>query len=318
MMIEMIDPQNSQLVPSLTIINRHLPTPCATPSSTEMSSSCSPLINSCAYNKVMSPLSDSGCISQKLSQTPSHYLSFQVFPPRRRQLRIFMHTRLLLVLLLATIQITSSLQRRQERCSCTPRIYRWRLDFTQPCFLKDHSFLDGVEESRCKTFLSNATHTHIPGSNDDPRSQPEFVISYKIIEFGKTFDDQVNLAYVTYDGVPPLSNGDVITFDSITNSDSYIYTSGLSIHMTGENYNGERVELSLIIRYDNTCRSKPYEEGIPLGWLVFENFIPARDRDCLRGQKSKTKSKKADKSKIAKSSKAAKSKKSKTSKKFKL
>jgi len=282
-MMETMDPQYSQSIPSQTMRNQQLRD--AIPLSRAIPSSCCKVLDQYAYDEVITSLEDNRYLCQKLNQIVAEWALFQVFRHRRQHLptgcrnhiikktRILKRVQLLLLLLLATINITSSLQQGHEFCSCSPQIFRWRLDFTQLCFDNEISSSDGVAEASCNIYLWNNTTEEIIINNGSNRSQPVVVTSYKMIEFGSKFGNQINLDYRSNLTLQPLYNGQFITFKSITKSYPNVITSGISIHLDARNHDGEDVSLDVIIRYDNNCGNEIFQEGESLGWLVFVSSV---------------------------------------------
>lgn len=282
-MIETTVSQYPQSVPSLMMANQSLHD--INSSLREMHSSWSSLVNQFVRGGelITSVQHFTYILCQKLSQIVTEWRSLRIIQPRQQQLlrgrrtyrtrnfRFLNHSQLLLLMVLATVHAASAaLQQQVEFCSCTPQKYRWRLDFNKLCFDREKLSSDGgVEDAECYVSLPNHTDIGIPSKDGVDRSKPACVTSYKIIEFGGTLDNLVNLKYQSKKMFQPLLDGDIIRFESITESKPNVITSGISIHLNARNADGEDVTLDVIIRYDNTCKSEPFQEGESLGWLVF-------------------------------------------------
>lgn len=184
-----------------------------------------------------------------------------------------------LLFLLFIITIHHGASSSHLPCSCTPLIYRWRLDLKRTISNSESRSFPGV----------NISSWEIRNSFADQPLQS--VISYKILEFGQKFDD-----IVKFDIQRNLSlvNGEYIEYTSITKSEPKTFTSGLIIQLSGISSDGENVSFDWIVDYTNTCSVEPYQNGGKFGWLIFDGSRSAKRKSC-KTLKSKKLSKKDEK-----------------------
>jgi hypothetical protein len=163
------------------------------------------------------------------------------------------------ILLTILIKIVVSQEPDGSRylCSCTPLVYKWKLDFTQSCPPANISVGNdaGVKDAYC-TVTNGSNLTDL---------KPVSVTSYQIIEL----DDFLVPIKVKAEPNITLKDGDVISFSSITGVQPSVISGGLQARMDGLNSADEKIVLEWIVRYSNLCEVYPYSEGNSLGWMEF-------------------------------------------------
>jgi hypothetical protein len=160
------------------------------------------------------------------------------------------------ILLTILIKIVVS-QEPDGSCSCTPLVYKWKLDFTQSCPPADITVGNGagVKDAFC-TVKNGSNLTDL---------KPVSVTRYQIIELGQ----DLTPIKVKEESMITLKDGDEISFSSITGAQPSVVSGGLQVHMDGLNSADEKIVLEWIVRYSNLCEVYPYSDGNSLGWMEF-------------------------------------------------
>ena len=175
------------------------------------------------------------------------------------------------ILLTILIKIVVSQEPDGSRylCSCTPLVYKWKLDFTQSCPPANISVGNdaGVKDAYC-TVTNGSNLTDL---------KPVSVTSYQIIELDdflvpikvKAEPNPLPLEVETSKSMITLKDGDEISFSSITGVQPSVISGGLQARMDGLNSADEKIVLEWIVRYSNLCEVYPYSDGNSLGWMEF-------------------------------------------------
>ncbi len=147
-----------------------------------------------------------------------------------------------------------------QECSCTPLVYKWRLNFTEFCngYLNiDQGPGTGIDSAFCKIDApigSNATDL-----------TPITVTSTQIIELDR---DLLALKIQSFKDLN-LADGSRIEFTSYTAANADDYTGGIQAELIGFNAQLQSVRLRWSVRYSNLCEVRPYSVGDSLGWMVY-------------------------------------------------
>eukprot|EP00554_Chaetoceros_debilis_P013853 CAMPEP_0194115890 /NCGR_PEP_ID=MMETSP0150-20130528/24766_1 /TAXON_ID=122233 /ORGANISM="Chaetoceros debilis, Strain MM31A-1" /LENGTH=394 /DNA_ID=CAMNT_0038806463 /DNA_START=304 /DNA_END=1488 /DNA_ORIENTATION=- len=179
------------------------------------------------------------------------------------------HLQVFLVLLVSLIVRSTDAQ----ACSCSPLIYKWKLDFTQSCPPPGLSLGigdgKGITSVECDVTMGNP---------EDPVDlDPKNVTYYQIIEL----DEKLAPVKVNSETDLGLLDGERMSFVSVTASETELVTGGIQASVYALNAAGNEIRLTWIVRYSNLCEAKPYEVGDSIGWMVYNNeSIPARDETC--------------------------------------
>ena len=165
------------------------------------------------------------------------------------------------LLTIFTIFVNLSTSHAQDLCSCTPLVYKWRLDFDlfcPPANVTSDEFdtgNTGIRDVFCQ-IVSESNTTDL---------KPVSIISFQIIELSQNLTpikvnnrDDIN-----------LKNGDVITFNSLTTVQPEEISGGLQASVNAINMNLETIRLEWLVRYSNICEKLPYDFGNSLGWMVY-------------------------------------------------
>jgi len=153
-------------------------------------------------------------------------------------------------------------------CSCTPLIYRWRFNFTESCppVKVNVGPNAGISDSSCK----------IDGPPNVTNLKPSLIDSIILIELNRNFVPLKPLILINKN----FTDGDIVTFESITVGDENIISGGFQVTAIGINSESEQVELNWIVSYSNLCNVSPYQNGNSIGWMVFDNFTETRPQTC--------------------------------------
>ncbi len=151
---------------------------------------------------------------------------------------------------------TVTMAQEVQVCSCSPPIYRWKLNFSKGCPL-EISPVAGTKSPFC------VYDDLSPGFVGDlvPTLITDLVLVDLDLEITGVKTLRVNNA--------TLRDGDVITFESVTALEPNQFTGGLQGQMRAENAQGSAFTLSFLIRFSNLCDILPFNVGDSLGFLEF-------------------------------------------------
>ena len=137
-----------------------------------------------------------------------------------------------------------------RQCSCTPLVYKWKLNFAKTCPPPNINLGEfaGISDAFCK----------VTGVGP-----PIQVVSYQIIELDQSLvpikvEARSNLA---------LGDGDVIGFSSLTAVEPAVISGGLQATLDAINSDLEEIKLEWIVRFSNLCEVYPFQYGDNLGWM---------------------------------------------------
>lgn len=187
----------------------------------------------------------------------------------RQQYSMTSHLSVFLALLVSIIVRSTDAQ----TCSCSPLVYRWKLDLTQTCPPPGLSLGTGdgkgIASVECDVTMGNP---------EDPVDlDPINVTYYQIIEL----DENLVPVKVNVERDLRLVDGMRISFVSETAADTKLVTGGIQASVDAVNSAGNEIRLTWIVRYSNLCETKPYEAGDSIGWMVYDvESIPSRDKTC--------------------------------------
>ena len=160
-------------------------------------------------------------------------------------------------LILSIWLLLESVEGQGPTCSCTPTVYRWRVDFNGTC--PPNNVLSG-------------TGTGLSGVSCDIStiSSPITNITYvQILELGPTLA-QVLKAETSRDVV---LNNTVIDFSSVTSALPSVYSVGLQFFARANTESSGTVELQWIVSFSNLCDTTVFQNGNSLGWLTFVSIL---------------------------------------------
>lgn len=168
----------------------------------------------------------------------------------------------------------------EKSCSCSPRTYHFKLDFTKGC-VDFNGFgelgianTDGVHLStQSQDFGRIGVCYHVVDGNvvplDNSRT-PIAVTKIRFTEFGKNIRTLYPIEWITLD-YKTFVNGDEITIEAATaippeiNPNKIVY--GVMGEITAVNAEGE-FQLIFRVYYRNTCEILPFYPGDTLGYFV--------------------------------------------------
>lgn len=170
--------------------------------------------------------------------------------------------------LLSTIAMLASTVLSQNetdrQCSCTPLVYKWKLNFAKTCPPPNINLgeFDGISDAFCKV------------TGVDPIQ----VVSYQIIELDQSLAPikvkaRSNLA---------LGDGDVIAFSSLTAVEPTVISGGLQATLDAIDSNLEQIKLEWIVRFSNLCEVYPFQDGDNLGWMEIVMSDDPRPETCAK------------------------------------
>jgi len=159
-------------------------------------------------------------------------------------------------------------------CSCSPLKYRWYLNFTNPCSPANVAVGpdNGIADLYCAVDVDVDVDVETSTSITANSSIPIMISSVLIFER----DEERGLGrFETYSNAS-LTDGDVIEFESDTNSIPDFISTNFVAEISGFNDADEIVTLSIQFNFTNICNKPPFLVGDSIGWLVYGPDVPAR------------------------------------------
>ena len=153
----------------------------------------------------------------------------------------------------------------QDVCSCTPLVYNWTLDFSKNC--DPFNITVGPETGIREVFCSIDSLTNSNTTMND--LVPMKVTEYQIIELNFELTPLKSKSKANIS----LSNGDFITFASITAAEPTEYSGGFQVSLVGVNEALEGVALEWLVRFTNLCEQTPFTVGDSIGWMLFVSEV---------------------------------------------
>ncbi len=175
---------------------------------------------------------------------------------------------------LTVLLATTATAQNPPKCSCTPTVYRWKLDFDSFCDYSSNSNEDGTLGTNAPEIgndrgIESATCAVLNENQETETNSETFVpvkvSGYQLIELGQ------NLQRIKVESgeALDLKDGDNITFSSVFDSDPSEIPRGFIAFIFAENAAGEVIELQWFVRFSNLCEIPPFEATNTMGWMVF-------------------------------------------------
>ena len=153
--------------------------------------------------------------------------------------------------------LVESVEAQGPACSCTPTVYRWRINFDGTCPPNNVQSGPGTGLSGVSCDISTI-------------NSPITNITYvQILELGPTLA-QVLKAETSRD---IALNDTVIEFSSVTSALPSVYAVGLQFFARANTESSGTVELQWIVSFSNICEKTVFQNGNSLGWLTFVSII---------------------------------------------
>ena len=175
-------------------------------------------------------------------------------------------------------------------CSCSPIIYKWKLNLNSTCPISSViPANDGVGCSPNYKWKLNLNST-CPISSAIPTNDgvgyghcyitPSQLPIVKVIllgfkEFDEDPDNHINFKQVSGEWF----DGDDMEIESITKTDTGLYTAASSFHLHGETAGGLAVTMKWFVEYTNACDVNPYANIANIAWMEFVSFYNV---ECLQ------------------------------------
>ena len=159
----------------------------------------------------------------------------------------------------------------QQVCSCSPTVYKWKLDFANSCNYVPPGAVDpndigidigpdlGVIAATCEVRILN------PTSPMDTLI-PVIVTGFQFVELDSNFE-QIKVVGSGPDFIP-LGDGGVLEYTSETAAGTET-PGGMLATIFANNAQGTEIQLEWFVRFSNKCETIPFQDGNSLGWLVF-------------------------------------------------
>lgn len=143
-----------------------------------------------------------------------------------------------------------------EICSCSPLVYRWKIDFSLSCLPVGLNVgpSQGITNFDCDVVGDDASITDL---------KPIVITSYQLSEL------DMNLQVFKSEAAQDLSltTGDVVEFRSETSVNSAFYSGGFQAIFDAKNELGQSIRFTWILVFSNICEVDPFETGQSIGWL---------------------------------------------------
>jgi hypothetical protein len=142
-----------------------------------------------------------------------------------------------------------------EICSCSPLVYRWKIDFASSC--PPVGLNVGPDKG-----ITNVD-CDVVGEDGIIDLEPIQIKSYQLSEL------DTNLQVYKSEAAQNLSlmNGDIVEFISETSLNPTFYSGGLQAIFDAENELGQSIRLTWIVVFSNICEIEPFLAGQSFGWL---------------------------------------------------
>lgn len=142
-------------------------------------------------------------------------------------------------------------------CSAIPSYFTWQLNFALPCEPANitHGSGTGISRYACQIHST------------DPNNKPVQVNTAQIIELSDNLRPlkATKLTYLN------LTDGDELSYVSVSLSDPSVVLGGMSVKLEGFTTAGKHVYLSWTVQYSNSSNADEmaFSEGDRLGWTKF-------------------------------------------------
>ncbi|KAK1745313.1 hypothetical protein QTG54_004604 [Skeletonema marinoi] len=186
----------------------------------------------------------------------------------------------MVLLSLLTMLCMSPLATAQQECSCAPREYRFRLDFSGTCppqtppFPPNDYFGSGVKDYTCSIGDSPVQETVREERNPIRRRLDTLEGEVKVddTQQGNPIESVLREAN--------KNDGETVRFISsiVTKPEQIPYR--ITMILRGFNRNQQAIQNTFTIAFTNTCGVPTFTEGERIGWVIFDELIPASDETC--------------------------------------
>ena len=197
-----------------------------------------------------------------------------------------------IVLLFTTFLSHIYAAEEDEKCTCSPRAFLFKLDLdTGTCpqiYPASNLFGEGIKDYTCRISLSpnsfsNGVGSAVAGAAVETTIETPargfrapnkpVVNSIQFIEV----DTKFNVLHSTLLMGLELSTGDSIRYTTIKTDKT---VGGISVILRGKNGEGYKNENVFTLTYTNECGVPTFRGGEKIGWVHVENFIPASTTTC--------------------------------------
>ncbi len=201
--------------------------------------------------------------------------------------------KVMVFLSLLAILCMNTLATAQQECSCAPREYKFRLDFSGTCPPEtkppNDYFGPGVEEYTC-SIGDSPVQDRIGEQDSDPRHLTQLVDLFPELQIStQNIADQIpviisSIQFIQQDqaGNPIESHlktedktdGETVRFTSsiIDKPDQIPYR--ITMVLRGFNAGQQAIQNTFTIEFTNTCGVPTFIEGEQIGWVIFVSLVP--------------------------------------------
>lgn len=195
----------------------------------------------------------------------------------------------MVLLSVLAILCMSTLVRAQQECSCAPRKYKFRLDFSGSCPPETDYFGPGVEEYTCIIGDSPVQDEKVEEQESVRRQLTQLVDVFpELFISTQSIDDQVpviisSIQFIQQDksGNPiestlleeDKSDGETVRFTSSIVDMPEQIPYRITMVLRGFNADQQAIQNTFTIEFTNTCGVPTFTEGEQIGWVIFVSFV---------------------------------------------
>lgn len=200
----------------------------------------------------------------------------------------------MVLLSLLAIICMNTLAAAQQECSCAPRKYKFRLDFSGTCPPETRPpndyFGPGVEEYTC-IIGDSPVQDRIKEQESVRRHLTQLVDVFpELLISTQNIDDQVPVVISSIQFIQQDQSGNPIESTLIeedkTDGETVQFTSTIvdmpeqipyriTMILRGFNADQQAIQNTFTIEFTNTCGIPTFTEGEQIGWVIFVSFVPS-------------------------------------------
>lgn len=198
-----------------------------------------------------------------------------------------------IVLLFITFLSQTYAAEEDEKCTCSPRAFLFKLDLdTGTCpqiYPASELFGEGIKDYTCRISLSPNSSSSEVGSAGEGGGAVETIIEASTRGFRTPNKPVVNsIQFIEVDTKFNVLHSTLLMGLELSQGDSFRYTTiktdeivgGISVILRGKNGEGYNNENVFTLTYTNECGVPTFRGGEKIGWVHVENFIPASTTTC--------------------------------------
>jgi hypothetical protein len=181
-----------------------------------------------------------------------------------------------------------------EKCTCSPRAFLFKLDLdTGTCpqiYPASELFGEGIKDYTCRISPSpNSSSSEVESASAGTGGAVETIIEAPARGFRTPNKPVVtSIQFIEVDTKFNVLHSTLLMGLELSQGDSFRYTTiktdktvgGISVILRGKNGEGYKNENVFTLKYTNECGVPTFRSGEKIGWVHVENFIPASTTTC--------------------------------------